>query len=89
MADAPSSLSKRQVQHSGLDRSAWRVMTIFCCGDCGWYSTDRRECAGCGQPAAPVPYERAVLSDGMPSGFPSDGLVEAFYRQAERERGGA
>lgn len=26
-----------------------------------------------------------VLSDGYPGGFPSDGMVEAFYAQAARE----
>lgn len=48
-------------RRAGMDRLGWSTLPVFCCGDCGWYSTDRADCPGCGQIAPAVEYERKAL----------------------------
>lgn len=47
-------------RRAGFDRPAWATLVLFCCGDCGWYSTDRNVCPGCGERAPSVVYERRL-----------------------------
>jgi hypothetical protein len=49
-------------RRDGSDRPEWASIELRVCGDCGWYSADKRDCPGCGVEGVPVTYTRGAVA---------------------------